>query len=134
MEDILGKVQEDLNRRREYLQEALVLEKKVMELRNKAKCNSLDIEIGYIQQLIKDNIGDIDYLISLLSSICEYIGHDYVYIKEDRVFDYGIENSLEYKNLHYCRICGKAIYLDYKIMKDLDIESIRELRRVKKLR
>ena len=91
--------------------------------------------IEMIESELKDLTSKVVYLVGLLDQICKYVGHDYMFIKDDMFFDFDcLETTLEKRSLHYCAICGDAIVLDLEDKKDFNVDFLDYLNKLRKAR
>lgn len=91
--------------------------------------------IEMIESELKDLTSNVVYLIGLLDQICKYVGHDYMFIKDDMFFDMdSLEAIFEKRNLHYCAICGDAVALDIEDKKDFNVNFLDYLKKLRKAR
>lgn len=91
--------------------------------------------IEMIESELKDLTSKVVYLVSLLDQICKYVGHDYMFIKDDMFFDMdSLEAIFEKRNLHYCAICGDAVALDIEDKKDFNVDFLDYLKKLRKAR
>lgn len=75
------------------------------------------------------------FLMNLLEQICTYVGHNYVYVKDEAMLDFdSLELSFEKKQIYYCAICGEALYLDLDAERNFDFASTQHLEKLRKAR
>ena len=100
-------------------------------------CSFQGRTIEMIENELVDVTTRIVFYMDLLGQLCDYVGHDYVCIKKDSVFDFsGMEITFEEREIHYCAICGDAIHTDLngeKVVESARLNVLKKLRKARKM-
>ena len=100
-------------------------------------CSFQGRTIEVIENELIDVTTRIVFYMDLLSQLCNYVGHNYMFVRKDSVFDFsGMELIFEDREIHYCSICGNAIHTDLdgeKVVESSKLDILEKLRKARKM-
>lgn len=100
-------------------------------------CSFQGRTIEMIESELVDVTTKIVLYIGLLGQLCDCVGHNYMFVKKDSVFDFsGMETTFEEREIHYCSICGDAIHTDLngeKVVESSKLDILLKLRKACKM-
>lgn len=100
-------------------------------------CSFQGRTIEMIESELVDVTTKIVFYMSLLNQLCDYVGHDYMFVRKDSIFDFsGMETTFEEREIHYCTICGDAIHTDLngeKVVESARLNVLKKLRKAYKM-
>lgn len=100
-------------------------------------CSFQGRTIEMIESELVDVTTKIVLYIGLLGQLCDCVGHNYMFVKKDSVFDFsGMETTFEERAIHYCSICGDAIHTDLngeKVVESARLNVLKKLRKARKM-
>lgn len=100
-------------------------------------CSFQGRTIEVIENELIDVTTRIVFYMDLLSQLCNYVGHNYMFVRKDSVFDFsGMELTFEDREIHYCSICGNAIHTDLdgeKVVESSKLDILEKLRKARKM-
>ena len=100
-------------------------------------CSFQGRTIEMIESELVDVTTKIVLYIGLLGQLCDCVGHNYMFVRKDSVFDFsGMEITFEERKIHYCAICGDAIHTDLngeKVVESEKLDILQKLRKARKM-
>lgn len=100
-------------------------------------CSFQGRTIEVIENELVDVTTRIVFYMDLLSQLCDYVGHNYMFVRKDSTFDFGgMELTFEEKEIHYCTICGNAIHTDLngeKVLESSQLDILQKLRKARNI-
>lgn len=95
------------------------------------------LSLSFVGKRLQEISNRILEIRSLLSEVCNTLGHNYKYAKTDTIFDFkSLDASYSEQDIFYCTRCGDAIYdeveRDGKL--PMDEETLMRLRLIKSLK